>query len=700
VSASTQARGRISAGAGIGASTWGAYAVVEEAFCTVRPLLGNAYDVTPAWHWGPLIQLYAAYVLLGALAGAAAAAVVSALHPACEDQAEHNAQVGHAVMLLLTSWMIWLTGGLDDKSLAEQAAQAAALCAVVVTLVGIFRPKTRWVRTVATPWVLSVAYLGAHWIGHAVLPRNSMASVMLHVAALATALVAVAVLGGRFLPWPGANPLRQGFATAGAMTGAAVVAVALTQPPPSVATEIGAQPEESRRPNIVLVTLDTVRADHLSVYGYSRPTTPFLEDLAEDSTVFTRAIGTSNHTLPTHASIMTGQYPRQHGAHFLPPVFSAGRPLTENAETLAEILSESGYQTYAAIANVGYLRPEYGIDQGFDHFDDTQPIPILWTNERHYLRNQLREVIGLFTSTLEFDRVTRTAREITQTAIHYVDGLSRQPAPFFLFLNYMDAHAPYLPQPPFDSLFGVKDGRFTMAALQEASRRVVQRRGALTDDEYRHYTSQYDGGIAAIDAQLRLLVEALREAGVYENTIIVITADHGEAFGEQQLMGHGESTYQTQTGIPMIVKRAGERAAGIIERPVSQVDVLPTLLDLAGSEVPYAIGGVGMFSAEQERPVFSEAFARDLEHPSEHERAAVKGSAKLILRDGASPELYDLDGDPGELRNLYEAGVARAGQLAQEIERWTSETPPAAESSPDPTAPGVIDLLKSLGYIQ
>lgn len=695
-----RAGGRIRSGAGIGASTWGAYAVVEEAFCTVRPLLGDAYDVTSAWHWVPLIQLYAAYALCGALAGAVVAAALSAMHPNCEDPAQQDAKVGHAALLLLTGWMLWLAGGLDDKTFAERAAQATALAAVAITVLATFRPRTRWVRAIATPWVLSVAYMGAHWLGHAVLPRNSTTSVTLHMAALAAALAAIALLGRRFAPWPGPNSYRQGLAAAGAMAAAAVLAVALAESPPSVAPEIGGQSDDSQRSNIVLVTLDTVRADHLSVYGYSRQTTPFLEELGAESTVFTRAVATSNHTLPTHASIMTGQYPRQHGAHFLPPVFQAGRPLTEDAETLAEILSESGYRTYAAIANIGYLRPEYGIDQGFDHFDDTQPIPILWTNERHYLRNRMREVIGLFASTLEFDRVTRTAHEITQTAIHYIGGLSRQPAPFFLFLNYMDAHAPYLPQPPFDSLFGVKDGRFTMAALQSASDRVMQGGAALTEDEYRHFSSQYDGGIAAIDAQLRLLVDALRAAGVYENTVIIITADHGEAFGEQQLMGHGKSTYQTQTYIPLIVKRAGRQEASIIKRPVSQADVLPTLLKLTESEIPSGVGGAGLFSAEPDRPAFSEAFVRDVEHASEHERAAVKGSVKLILRDGADPELFDLDADPGELRNLYDAEAVGAQQLMREIEEWTNRTLPAAESSPDPTDPEVMDLLKSLGYIQ
>jgi arylsulfatase A-like enzyme len=207
------------------------------------------------------------------------------------------------------------------------------------------------------------------------------------------------------------------------------------------------QAKTGQRPNVVLIVMDTVRADHTSVYGYDRDTTPFLRELAKEATLYTRAFAVSDFTLPTHASMFTGLYPRTHGAYYAPPNYPNGLPLSQRFTTMAEVLQANGYRAAGIVANAGYLSTSMGFSQGFELFDSRLPERVAAPSRSPYLRRRVHELLDRFVSTADFEPTTRRAQEINheaETFLNQVDG------PFFLFLNYMDAHNPYAPPPPFD----------------------------------------------------------------------------------------------------------------------------------------------------------------------------------------------------------------------------------------------------------
>jgi arylsulfatase A-like enzyme len=455
-------------------------------------------------------------------------------------------------------------------------------------------------------------------------------------------------------------------------------------------------PRPTGGPNIILVTLDTVSAQHMSLYGYERENTPELEKLAEKATLYTRATATSNNTLPTHASIFTGNYGRRHGAHHFPPEFPAGRPLAPEARTLAETLAGSGYLTLAVVANVGYLCADYGLDQGFDLLEPTLPVALISSSQRQYLRNRLRPLVNLFTSTLEFDRFTRTAGEITADALQLLDEAAGKRTPFFLFLNYMDAHAPYLPPHPYDSMFPGKKATFTMDRYRVMTAEVARTGRGLTHEEYQHFTSQYDGAIVYLDHHIGRLVQRLEDLGLYTNTLVIITADHGEAFGENGVVGHDKTVFQSQVFVPLVVKFPGQTDSRVVNERVSQVDLTPTILEVAGLEPLPGIDGISLLQPAGRRPVISEAYSpSDPRQPVE--RAIFQGDIKLIAEPVGKPRVFNLADDPAEKRSL--SGYPEATAMLDVLDGWVRSVSPPAYAPPSPSRRS-LERLRDLGYIQ
>jgi arylsulfatase A-like enzyme len=295
-----------------------------------------------------------------------------------------------------------------------------------------------------------------------------------------------------------------------------------------------------RRPDVVLIVLDTVRADHLSLYGYPRDTTPALAALARDAVVYRNAIAPDTWTASSHASLFTGVMPSVHGVRYVGAEHSEDgvHALGDGFPVLAERLAGAGWRTGAFIGNDGFLDPVFGLNRGFERYQHKGMLP---------------------------------AGNLIATVVPWLQR--RQGRAVFLFMNVMDAHEPYAALPPYDRMFpGHADGVPAKPVPGRAPDAVTTA----------HWISQYDGEIRYVDDRLGELFSALRAAGRYDGALIVVTADHGELFGEHGRWGHGGAPVRELVHVPLVVKYPGNVRRGVEEPPVSLVDVPSTILALLG----------------------------------------------------------------------------------------------------------------------
>jgi arylsulfatase A-like enzyme len=459
----------------------------------------------------------------------------------------------------------------------------------------------------------------------------------------------------------------------------------------------------SAQPNVVVIVMDTVRADHFSVNGYERDTTPNLKVLARDSTVYTQAIAPSDMTLTSHASLFTGMYPSWHGAYCQPPDASYGRELAHQVPTLAEILSKKGFSTVGVAANL-YLRADFGLQRGFESFRIPRPVPVLGTDEGWYLlRVGMRRLMIPFTDTSQFDRLFSRGEDINREMFKLLNKQGK--TPFFAFLNYMDAHFPYIPPAPFNRLFPGKIDRIVEQDLQDIQDKVMHGE-AMPSIEKRHLLSQYDGGIAYTDAQIGEVMNWLKKRHLYDNSLIVVTSDHGEGFGEKNLVLHGNSVYQNLVHVALLIKFPKAAHTGVVNDPVSLIDVAPTIVNVLGYAPPANMQGKNLLdkAAAGPRQIFSESFQCPVPHPPEcpdgcMSRSVLAWPYKLVTSSSGKFELYDVSNDAGEDRNLAVSQSAAAKELGSELSRWVKTMPPRAKQQLKLDGEAV-QKLKSLGYVQ
>jgi arylsulfatase A-like enzyme len=421
------------------------------------------------------------------------------------------------------------------------------------------------------------------------------------------------------------------------------------------------------RPPIVLVTLDTTRADRLGCYGYARRTSPNLDRLAAESMLHTRALATTSWTLPAHATIFTGKLATSHGAQYdakgplsLATVIEGpdewreyrARPLAEAERTLAEILREAGYATAAVVAGPWMKRP-FGLAQGFDHYDES----------------------GLATSD------GRRADSVTDAALLWLDGARGRD--FLLFLNYYDPHGPYDPPEPFAHAF----------RPQGAPRPA----GLPTGDELQ---ALYDAEILYMDHHLGRLFDGLRARGLFERALIVVTADHGELLGEHGRLGHGQTLTQPELQIPLLVKAPGpEPARGRSEAPIQLTDVMSMVLARVG--LAATAEAQGALPPRRNHPVVAEVDPLPFQSPDGGWRALFDGSLKFLWNSKGRHQLFDLARDPGEDHDLAPRERQRVARLAALVERYFASLPaPGAAGPPQALDEETRRALESLGYIK
>lgn len=425
------------------------------------------------------------------------------------------------------------------------------------------------------------------------------------------------------------------------------------------------------RLDVLVITLDTTRADHLGCYGYARPTSPHLDRLCQASHVYTRGFATSSWTLPSHASLFTGKFSSSHGAindEAGPLKLSdeiegpegwaryAVRPLAEGETTLAEILTRHGYRTGAVVAGP-WLKRSFGLSQGFSSYDDAE------------------------ISSLE----GRRADSVTESAIRFLEAPGPDDtAPFFLFLNYYDPHIPYLPPVEFARPF------------------VRRLEGGMREDADWRKIALYDAEIAYMDSQIGRLFARLGELGKFDETLIVVTADHGELLGEHGEWGHGYHLTQQELRVPFILKLpAGSADASPrrIDVPVQLVDVLPLVLEMAGFPRPEGIQGRSPRDAVR-HPIVAEVYPLHTERWVGDWRASVKGTSKLLCNSLGNDALFELASDPAEAVNLIASPSQGASRRCDELLQYLASLPrPAALGPSDPVGEETRKALESLGYL-
>ena len=693
-----------------GVAAWSAYAVVEFVASSLLFRIVRPYAVFAPWHWGPTALLLAAYLGTGAVVGLLAGAGVYFLSPPSPQLQNDHARLVFeriAVLVLLIAFGASLTAA--QVSLSEKGPMLLITVAFAGLLVASLRSEawSKRIGLLCNPWIVATLLLGAGQLS-AFLQLQNLAEMFgtkmwlwssLLVATLA-AIAAAAMLLGRRLRLQ--NVLAYGAWVLGLalLVGSAWLArAAPSQSLPSPITS-----KAATQPNVIVLVMDTVRADHLSVYGYSRKTTPNLKRLAEDSTVYNQAISASDFTLTSHATLFTGMYGSWHGAHCQPPDASYGQALSSGIPTLAEMLSSKGYRTMGIAANL-YLRADFGLERGFQTFRIPRPVPLLAAESWYMLRNAMRRGLSWIVDTSQFDRLYSRGVEINQTFFDVVKETDLSQAPFFAFLNYMDAHFPYVPPAPFDRLFPGKGHRMLQDDLEAIQSKVVNG-GSLPEVYSTYSSSQYDGGIAYIDVQIGQIVQWLKDQKLYDNTMIVVTSDHGEAFGEKRFFLHGNSTYQNLLHVALLVKYPNSAHKGVVDEPVSTTDVVPTVLDTLRFHIPPTVQGKNLLDAAslQPREIFGESFPCPVIHPSEcisgcTIRSVILWPNKFITSSNGKYETYDLSNDPDESRNLFGSRNPTSQQLGAGLASWIKSMPQQSKQQLK-LDPEVMQRLKSLGYIQ
>ena len=427
----------------------------------------------------------------------------------------------------------------------------------------------------------------------------------------------------------------------------------------------GAADSAPARPNVLIITLDTTRADHLGCYGYERETSPNLDRLAAESTLYTHVVSTSSWTLPSHASLFTGKFTTSHGARYDPegPLkLTSGiegpedwdhyraRGLATGEVTLAGVLSDAGWRTGAVVAGP-WMKQVFGLGAGFEHYDD----------------EQVHSVTG------------RLASEVTDAALSWLSRPDERP--FFLFLNYYDPHSPFQAPPPYTFKF-MPPQRHTQRGLANS----------------KNWVDLYDAEILYTDEHVGRLLDELRRTGDFEGTLIVVTADHGELFGEQGHWGHGEFLTQQELGVPMFIKQPGGGAQPARDdRPIQQVDVMPLVLERLGLPVPAGVQG----SAEGgEHPLISEVYPLPMFAETGDWRVLVEGSLKYVWSSQGNHALYDLATDPLELDNLAPARSEVVQAMDEQLDAYLAALPAPGESGPElEVDPEVSAALHNLGYM-
>jgi choline-sulfatase len=436
---------------------------------------------------------------------------------------------------------------------------------------------------------------------------------------------------------------------------------------------LSACPDRSRL-NIIVITVDALRADHLGVYGYTRPTSPFIDAFAKEAVVVSDGISQAPYTKASIASVLTGLYPTAHKTYTTNVKFDqlmatgaakGSLPSTDvlgpDLHRLPETLHDAGFETFALTSNP-FLIPDFGFAQGFEHFR-------FLTENRDFA----------------------SARFMLAEAMKALDGRSQRP--FFLWVHLMEPHSPYTPPEPYRSMFP------PLTPPHPIDPSVIPAWIRIGDSsDLNLYEARYDGEVRTADAAIGGFFDELRRRGLWDRTVIVVTADHGESFMEHGVLEHNTSVYDELLHVPMVIRIPGV-APRRARMQVQLVDLYPTLARIAGAKVPDGLHGSDRLqelrgAISPDSYAYSELVGR---------RFSIRTLEwKYISSLQGGRQLFDLRVDPREQNNLAPQQPERVEQMERELRRVLAMAVKSGESvsaQSSPVAPEVLKQLRSLGYI-
>ena len=407
--------------------------------------------------------------------------------------------------------------------------------------------------------------------------------------------------------------------------------------------------------NVILISLDTLRPDHLGCYGYSKPTSPNLDAFCEESVVYEQVIAQAPSTLPSHASMFTSLLPHHHGASW-----EAKTRLPEGVLTLAEVLESAGYAT-AALAGGGQMDSVFGLDQGFDLYENPGSEDFRATVER---------------------------------GIEWIDQTPDRP--FFLFLHSYEVHHPYDPEPAdLEVMNEGYSGPLPDAIDIELLRQINRKEITIDEADLAHIIATYNAEIRSADAGFGLLVQALKDRDLYDSSLIIFTSDHGEEFGEHGAVGwHSHTLYDELLRVPLIIRFPGGELSGeVVRSQVRLMDVAPTVTTTVGLDPVAAFDGIDLGQvARAEMPVETIAISRR-DKGSRQDLTSIRTERWKLI----PPAMFDLERDPGE--HGYTA--LRPDVLADLEEALEDALDRREIPEPEAVAPSeaTFEELRALGYI-
>jgi len=417
----------------------------------------------------------------------------------------------------------------------------------------------------------------------------------------------------------------------------------------------GCPRKPSQPTDLILVTLDTTRRDHLGAYGYSRPVSPHLDRFAEGADLYTRAYASSSWTVPTHASMLTGLHASDHGAHMSP---GDGTPLQlrTDVETLGERLRKRGYAT-AGVVGAHTMHERFGFARGFDLYDAPAGEDVV---------------------------ASRPADLITRNALSWLD--EQKGRPVFLFLNYFDPHLPYRPS----------------ASCHERFAKGVPAHGRSPLEWHKRPLDEnlqlYDAEICFMDEQFGILLEGLRERRRMKTALIVVVADHGESFDPVDGISHGRTLNEELIRVPLFVKRPGQRRGNRVEEVFETRKLFHMLL---GASKPKASEHAEDEVHTQELTV-SELWRGDPDQPNPVLRALIRWPLKLVVPPGVTSgasRLYDLSKNGADMADIAAKRPAEREALESLLGGWVAQRG-AIPGSPVELDPALVDKLRALGYLE
>lgn len=437
-----------------------------------------------------------------------------------------------------------------------------------------------------------------------------------------------------------------------------------------------------KKPNILLIVIDTMRRDHVGCYGYKRDTTPHLDELAKAGVRCDQMIATASWTIPSLMSIFTSLPPSLHNAT------SSQNKVVPGLTTLAQELKKLGYQTAGVVSNPS-AGAAFGFNKGFDFYDDYTVM--------------LSGDLNLFNEhpTPQSFRTIRTSATVNRVALNWLEKIRKPDQPFFLFLLYVDPHADYIPPAPYDTMF---DPGYKGTA-----------RGNMYDDPKRQFSAEdkehikalYDGEIRYTDEHVGKILKTFDDLGLAKETIVVATADHGEELWDHGGIVHGHSLYDELIRVPFIIRWPGILPAGrIIPNQVSNISIMPTLLDMLAAKIPPECQGPSLFgilsakSTLAPQLVFSET-----EVEAKHLRSVRSSEGKLIFdRKENGYHFFDLTADPYEQTEVLQPTAEWSRALRTRYDDWSKLIAKGKKDFEDQQKAvldeHLIQQLKDMGYSQ